>query len=257
MMPESGPSPNHGPRKGGVRPSLVVLHYTAMESAAALDRLRDPAAEVSAHYLIAEDGRSWALVPETERAWHAGHGSWHGAEDVNSRSIGIELANPGPLAGFPPFPEPQMAALEHLLDAVMERWSIPPAGVIGHSDMAPGRKADPGPKFDWRRLALGGRAVWAEAVAAPAEPAAFAAAAAAAGYGPGAGGWGETLDAVRLRFRPWVRGRPLEPEDTGVLLALACGGTAGPLEGARADGRMAAGGDPSRKVRTPGRNGGG
>ncbi len=109
-------SPNFGPRRGGSVPSLVVLHYTAMATAeAALARFCDPAAEVSAHYLIAEDGRVWRLVDEAERAWHAGAGSWRGAEDVNSRSIGIELANAGPLAGFPPFPEPQMAALEEVL----------------------------------------------------------------------------------------------------------------------------------------------
>ena len=154
-------SPNFGPRRDGLRPELVVLHHTAMLTAeAALERLCDPAAEVSAHYLVAEDGRTWRLVPEAERAWHAGAGSWGGAGDVNSRSIGIELANAGPLDGLPPFPEPQMAALEALLDGIMARWSIPPAGVIAHSDMAPERKSDPGPKFDWRRLARGGRAVW-------------------------------------------------------------------------------------------------
>ena len=112
----SRPSPNFGPRRGGARPSIVVIHYTAMASAeAALERLCDPAAEVSAHYLIAEDGRAWGLVEEAERAWHAGRGAWRRTDDVNSCSIGIELANPGPLAGFPPFPEPQMAALEGLL----------------------------------------------------------------------------------------------------------------------------------------------
>src|SRR5688572_15525680 len=94
---------------------------------AALDRLCDPASEVSAHYLIAEDGRSWRLVEEEQRAWHAGAGRWQGRGDVNSRSIGIELANAGPLAGLPPFPEPQMAALERLLDGILARWSIPPA----------------------------------------------------------------------------------------------------------------------------------
>jgi hypothetical protein len=119
---------------------------------AALARLRDPAAEVSAHYLVAEDGRIWRLVDEAARAWHAGVGRWGGSDDVNSRSIGIELANAGPLAGFPPFPEPQMAALEALLEAVRTRWSIPPVGVIAHSDLAPGARPI-GPKFDWRRLA--------------------------------------------------------------------------------------------------------
>ena len=111
---------------------------------------------------------------KTMRAWHAGAGSWAGRGDVNSRSIGIELANAGPLAGFPPFPEPQMVALERLLDAILPRWSIPAAGVIAHSDLAPGRKADPGPKFDWRRLARGGRALWAEPAAAGAAAADWA-----------------------------------------------------------------------------------
>ena len=177
-------SPNHGPRRDGLVPELVVLHHTAMASAeAALERLCDPASQVSAHWLVAEDGRVWRLVDEAARAWHAGAGEWGGRGDVNSRSIGIELANPGPLDGFPPFPEPQMAALERLLDAVCSRWGITPAGVIAHSDTAPGRKADPGPKFDWRRLAWGGRAVSAEPDGGAGGWEAFAAEAAAFGYG--------------------------------------------------------------------------
>src|SRR6056297_873269 len=131
------PSPNHGTRRGGARPSLVVLHYTAMESAeAALDRLCDPDAEVSAHYLVDERGAVLALVPEDRRAWHAGAGSWGAIGDVNSHSVGIELVN----SGERPFAEFQFQALELLLDAVMRRWRIPPKGIIGHSDMAPGRK---------------------------------------------------------------------------------------------------------------------
>jgi N-acetylmuramoyl-L-alanine amidase len=214
-------SPNRGPRRDGLVPTLVVLHHTAMLTAeAALARLTDPAAEVSAHYLVAEDGRVWRLVDEGERAWHAGAGSWRGAGDVNSRSIGVELANAGPLAGFPPFPEPQMAALEALIDGIMARWAIPAAGVIGHSDMAPGRKADPGPKFDWRRLARGGRAVWTEAAAdGPGDWAAFGAAAEAVGYGTD-GEAQALLEAVRLRFRPGVRGG-LEAADVAVLQAVA------------------------------------
>jgi len=220
MVVLDAPSPNCGERRGGLRPTLVVLHHTAMLTAeAALARLCDPAGEVSSHYLVAEDGRVWRLVDEGRRAWHAGAGSWRGMDDINSRSIGIELANAGPLAGFPPFAEPLMAALEALLDGIMARWGIPAAGVIAHSDMAPGRKADPGPKLDWRRLARGGRAVAAEGRGAPGWEA-FGAAAAAAGY-PSGGDRAALLAAARLRFRPWARGVEPEAEDTGALLALA------------------------------------
>jgi N-acetylmuramoyl-L-alanine amidase len=162
------------------------------------------------------------MVAEEDRAWHAGAGAWRGEADVNSRSIGIELANPGPLAGFPPFPEAQMAALEALLDAIRGRWAIPAAGVIAHSDMAPGRKADPGPKFDWQRLGLGGRALWPEPAEASGGWEAFLAAAEAAGY-PAADGGGDrelVLAAFRLRFRPWARG-PLERLDVGTMRGLA------------------------------------
>jgi N-acetylmuramoyl-L-alanine amidase len=136
---------------------MVVLHYTAMETTeAALDRLCEPAIEVSAHYLISETGEIWHMVDEDKRAWHAGAGQWGQVTDVNSHSIGIELSN----LGDHPFPEAQMAALETLLAGILERWDIPPERVIGHSDMAPDRKKDPGPHFDWRRLALQGLAVW-------------------------------------------------------------------------------------------------
>lgn len=213
-------SPNFGPRRGGARPDMVVIHHTAMVDAeAALARLCDPEAEVSAHYLISAAGKVWALVPEAERAWHAGAGRWGAVEDVNSRSIGIELDNPGPLREFPPFAEPQMAALEDLLDGIMARWSVPPERVIAHSDMAPGRKADPGPKLDWRRLALGGRAVWVEA--GPAEPATFRRAAERAGYRAPEGDARAVLDAFRLRFRPQGRGADPDATDAGLMAALA------------------------------------
>ncbi len=214
------PSPNFGPRRGGAWPNLVVLHHTAMESAeSAVARLCDPAAEVSAHYVIAEDGRIWRLVAESERAWHAGQGGWGAVRDVNSHSIGIELANAGPLRGFPPFPEPQMTVLEALLDEIMGRWGIAPARVIAHSDMAPGRKADPGPKFDWRRLARGGRSIWPEAGdAGPCDPAAFIEAAGGIGYP--VENSAPVLEAFRLRFRPWGRGA-LAPEDVGLARSVA------------------------------------
>lgn len=199
---------------------------------AALERLCDPAAEVSAHYVIGPRGAVWALVPEAARAWHAGAGAWGAVGDVNSHSIGIELVNPGPLDGLPPFPEPQMLALEDLLDAIMARWAIPPARVIGHSDMAPGRKCDPGPKFDWRRLARGGRAIFAEqsALVSPGTAgtdadesgwSAFAAHARILGYhAPTEGGWPLVLDAFRLRFRPWAAG-PLSGADVALAAGLA------------------------------------
>ncbi|MGP3695835.1 N-acetylmuramoyl-L-alanine amidase [Rhodobacter sp. NSM] len=208
-------SPNHGPRRCGARPDLVVIHYTAMESfEAARLRLCDPAAEVSAHWLVSEKGECLALVPEELRAWHAGAGSWGEVQDVNSRSIGIELAN----SGDRPFPEPQMVALESLLSGVLSRWKIPPARVIAHSDMAPARKCDPGPRFDWRRLALGGLSVWPAEDPAPAPPESFPASALAFGY--------PALDpevllaAFRLRFRPAARG-PLGAEDAALMADLA------------------------------------
>ncbi len=213
------PSPNHGLRRSGARPDMVVIHHTAMHTAeAALARLCAPEAEVSAHYLIGEDGCVWRLVDEAARAWHAGAGAWGGVGDVNSRSIGIELANPGPLAAFPPFPEPQMAALEVLLAGVLARWRIPPERVIAHSDLAPGRKADPGPKFDWRRLARAGLSVWPEA-AAPGG-AGFADLAERAGYPVAAAGEEAALAAFRLRFRPGTSG-PVVAEDLALLAGLA------------------------------------
>lgn len=205
------PSPNCGERRGGLRPTLVVLHYTAMRTtAAALDRLCDPGAEVSAHYLVDEAGAVFGLVPEALRAWHAGAGAWAGAGDVNSRSIGIELQNDG----RSPFPERQMATLERLLGDVMARWAIAPEGVIAHSDMAPERKVDPGPRFDWRRLARAGLSVWPE----PGAPGDFRADARLFGYPDVADDL--LLAAVRLRFRPWASG-PLDETDRAIMAALA------------------------------------
>lgn len=175
-----------------------MLHATNMATAAlARAQLCDPAAEVSAHWLIAEDGATEQLVDEDRRAWHAGGGSWRGMDDVNSRSIGIELANPLDR----PFPEPQMAALEGLLPAIMARWGIGPASVIAHSDMAPGRKDDPGSRFDWARLVRQGLAAGA-ARGGPDLP--LAASLDAIGYPmalPDA-----RLTAFRLRHRPFATG---------------------------------------------------
>ena len=192
----------------------MVIHYTAMATAReALDRLCDPVAEVSAHWLIAEDGETLALVPEERRAWHAGAGRWGGVTDVNSRSIGIELQN----RGLHPYAQPQMLALEELLGGILDRWTIPPERVIGHSDMAPARKADPGPRFDWRRLARSGLSVWPEA--GEGDPDRLLPALHAFGYDP-AQPPDLLLRAFRLRFRPWASG-PLSPGDAGAALDLA------------------------------------
>jgi N-acetylmuramoyl-L-alanine amidase len=158
------PSPNHGERgePPNLRPvDMLVLHYTGMQSAAAaLERLSDPAARVSAHYLVEEDGTIWRLVAEARRAFHAGVSYWQGDADLNRMSIGIEIVNPGHEWGYRPFPEPQMAAVEALCHAIMARHSIPPYRVVGHSDIAPDRKSDPGELFDWPRLARAGIGLW-------------------------------------------------------------------------------------------------
>lgn len=191
---------------------MIVLHYTGMDScAAAHERLCDPGAEVSAHYLISETGALWQLVPEALRAWHAGAGHWAGTDDVNSRSIGIELVN----TGTAPFPEPQMAALEGLMRGIMGRWSIEPHRVIAHSDMAPDRKFDPGSRFDWRRLALLGLSVWP----CPGAEGDFLESARRFGYPPEAAPE-EILHAFRLRFRPWASG-PADATDAGLAADLA------------------------------------
>jgi N-acetylmuramoyl-L-alanine amidase len=152
------PSPNHDAREQPV--SMVVLHYTGMQDAAsAIERLRDPEARVSCHYLIAEDGQVVRMVPEERRAWHAGRSHWRGVRNVNDVSIGIELVNPGHEFGYRPFPEEQMQALLPLLADLVDRYDIPRANVVGHSDVAPSRKIDPGELFDWGRLAKHGLAL--------------------------------------------------------------------------------------------------
>lgn len=146
------PSPNWNERKLPI--TMVVIHYTGMPSGAeALARLCDPAAQVSAHYLIDEDGTVARLVPEDKRAWHAGQSYWRGVTDINSASIGIELVNPGHEHGYRPFSDAQMEALIPLLDEIVHRHKIEPANVVGHSDIAPARKLDPGELFDWDTLA--------------------------------------------------------------------------------------------------------
>src|SRR5262245_60263891 len=161
LVDEVKPSPNHGERRGVSRPDMLLLHYTGMPDAqAALERLCQQGTDVSAHYVVFEDGRIVQCVPEGRRAWHAGESTWAGANDINSRSIGIEVTNPGHQWGYADFPEPQIAAVIALCGDILERNMIPAPRVLGHSDVAPARKQDPGEKFPWARLAAAGVGHW-------------------------------------------------------------------------------------------------
>ncbi|MCE7999395.1 MAG: N-acetylmuramoyl-L-alanine amidase [Rhodobiaceae bacterium] len=157
---QSVPSPNHNERVGGAA-DMLLLHYTGMETGeGALERLCDPAAQVSAHYLVFEDGRIVCMVDEGRRAWHAGVASWAGEADINSRSIGIEIVNPGHELGYPDFPDAQIEAVTALAGDIVSRRDIAAVRVLAHSDVAPDRKADPGEKFPWGRLAEAGVGHW-------------------------------------------------------------------------------------------------
>ncbi|WP_210357978.1 MULTISPECIES: N-acetylmuramoyl-L-alanine amidase [Sphingomonas] len=146
------PSPNFDERSLPI--TMIVLHYTGMQDgASALARLRDPEAKVSAHYMVEEDGRIFRLVAEEKRAWHAGRSHWRGLTDVNSASIGIEIVNPGHEWGYRPFPDAQVEAVVRLVAEVKDRHAITRGNVVGHSDIAPQRKRDPGELFPWARLA--------------------------------------------------------------------------------------------------------
>lgn len=146
-------SPNYGPRRAASRPDMIVLHYTGMASGEDAEaRLCDPASEVSSHYLVHEDGRIVQMVRESDRAWHAGKSSWRGRTDINSCSVGIEIVNPGHSLGYPAFPKRQVEAVVGLCAGIAGRHAIAPERVLAHSDVAPGRKIDPGEKFPWKRL---------------------------------------------------------------------------------------------------------
>jgi N-acetylmuramoyl-L-alanine amidase len=153
-------SPNFGPRVGVAGPDMIILHYTGMESAEGAENwLCNPESVVSSHYLVHEDGRIIQMVRESDRAWHAGRSSWKGETDINSRSIGIELVNPGHFLGYPDFPDAQIDAVITLCAGISARHGIAPERILAHSDVAPGRKVDPGEKFPWERLAAAGVAV--------------------------------------------------------------------------------------------------
>jgi N-acetylmuramoyl-L-alanine amidase len=177
------PSPNYNDRPAGKAVSLLVIHYTGMRDAeAALKRLTDPEAQVSSHYLIDEAGLVYRLVDEGRRAWHAGVSYWAGERDINGVSIGIELVNPGHDFGYRHFPEAQMAALIDLGRGILSRHKIPPSRVLGHSDVAPARKIDPGELFDWQRLAKAGIGRWPRPAKGPGDAASVRAALSKIGY---------------------------------------------------------------------------
>ncbi|MBV9288957.1 MAG: N-acetylmuramoyl-L-alanine amidase [Hyphomicrobiales bacterium] len=164
-------SPNFGPRRDSKRANALILHYTGMPTGeAALNLLVHPAAQVSAHYLVWEDGRIDQLVRERERAWHAGEAFWKGESDLNSVSIGIEIVNPGHDGGLPPFPDAQIEAVIALARDVCGRWDIRSERVLAHSDVAPLRKRDPGEAFPWGRLARAGVGHWVEPAPLAGEP---------------------------------------------------------------------------------------
>ncbi|TXH34348.1 MAG: N-acetylmuramoyl-L-alanine amidase [Rhodospirillaceae bacterium] len=204
------PSLNFDDRPVGGPIDILLLHYTGMQSGdEAIARLRDPAARVSSHYVVDEDGSIICLVPEAKRAWHAGVSSWAGARDINARSIGIEIVNPGHDWGYRPFPEVQMQAVIALSQQIIAQHRIPASRVLGHSDVAPMRKQDPGELFNWALLASRGIGLWPKPVIADWDEATFLAALACYGYdvdGP-AGAMPETarhaaILAFERHFRP-------------------------------------------------------
>jgi N-acetylmuramoyl-L-alanine amidase len=161
VVAEVRPSPNHGERKLNAKPDMIVLHYTGMrDTEAALVKLCSAGSDVSTHYVVMEDGYIVQCVPEARRAWHAGAAVWEGESDINSCSIGIEIANPGHSHGYPDFPKRQIAAVTALCRSIFTRYRIPAWRVLGHSDVAPARKQDPGEKFPWRLLHDSGIGLW-------------------------------------------------------------------------------------------------
>ena len=209
------PSPNQDDR-GGAAIDMLVLHYTGMTSAdAALARLADPAARVSAHYTIDEDGTIYVHMPEDRRAWHAGVSCWAGATDINARSIGIELVNPGHEFGYRAFPEAQIAALTTLCHSILVRHPIPSARVLAHSDVAPMRKEDPGELFPWEQLARAGIGLWPDRI----ESELAAEALPRYGYDPNAAP-DKVITAFQRHFRPKKLTGAWDAECAGLLAGL-------------------------------------
>lgn len=217
------PSPNFDDRGRSV--DMIILHYTGMRIGAdALMRLRDPEAKVSAHYMIEENGDVYRLVDEAKRAWHAGVSSWKGESDINARSIGIEIVNPGHEFGYRDFPAEQVDALIALMKEIRTRFNVDPANVLGHSDVAPRRKEDPGEKFPWGRLAAEGLALETPQIDAkrgahiPYEEA--LAALSTIGYDAPQGDHASALLAFQRRFCPEALGQGFNPITKSALLAV-------------------------------------
>jgi N-acetylmuramoyl-L-alanine amidase len=213
-------STNHGARDNPARIDMLVLHYTGMRSAAAaLERLCDPLARVSAHYVVEEDGRVWQLVAESRRAFHAGVSCWGGERDLNRVSIGVEIVNPGHQWGYRAFPKPQMQAVEALCRDILQRHPIPAHRVVAHSDIAPDRKTDPGELFDWPRLACAGIGIWPVPDDAgwhgPVDRERALADLGAIGYCPGAGP--AAVAAFQRRFRPASINGIIDPQTAARL----------------------------------------
>lgn len=195
-------SPNHDIRRCGPV-DMLVLHYTGMTSGAeAIARLLDPEAQVSAHYVVEEDGTIHALVPESRRAWHAGKSWWRGETDCNSRSIGVEIVNPGHEFGYVAFPERQIEAVIRLCLGILSRHSIPPRNVVGHSDIAPTRKQDPGELFPWAKLKSYGIGLWPFDCNENTEPTPEAVRTMLAGYGYDITDPEAAIAAFQRHFRP-------------------------------------------------------
>ncbi|MEE8445930.1 MAG: N-acetylmuramoyl-L-alanine amidase [Alphaproteobacteria bacterium] len=213
------PSPNHNARRAAV--DMLLLHYTGMASAAAaLARMCDAEAKVSAHYMIEEDGVTWRLVAEENRAWHAGESFWAGERDINSHAIGIELVNPGHEFGYRPFPEAQMEALIDLASDILSRHPIPAARILGHADVAPRRRQDPGELFDWPRLARAGIGLWPEVPQGGNTMSDAEAQEALARFGYETEDLPATLVAFQRHFRPAQINGKLDAETAARLAAL-------------------------------------
>ena len=213
-------SPNFNGRPVWAPVDMLVIHYTGMQSAkAALQHMCDAKTEVSAHYCIEEDGTVHRLVDEDARAWHAGVAWWRGSTDVNGRSIGIELVNPGHEFGYQRFPGPQMAALESLCHGILSRHAIPPANVVGHSDVAPSRKIDPGELFDWQTLSECGIGAWPKDPR-PIEMGQSDAAALLSAYGYPTADLTATIKAFQRHFRPQKIDGVFDAHCAGLLLDL-------------------------------------